>query len=110
MGKILNVEKHPNADRLNITVVNIGEEDNYRIVCGAPNVKEGQKVIVAKPGTIIYPTNGDPFKIKKANIRGEDSFGMICAKMKLDLETITRELLFLITMQKLEQMPINILI
>ena len=85
VGKILNVEKHPNADRLNITVVNIGEEDNYRIVCGAPNVKEGQKVIVAKPGTIIYPTNGDPFKIKKANIRGEDSFGMICAKDEIGL-------------------------
>ena len=85
VGKVLNVEKHPNADRLNITVVNIGEEDNYKIVCGAPNVKEGQKVIVAKPGTIIYPTNGDPFKIKKANIRGEDSFGMICAKDEIGL-------------------------
>ena len=85
VGEILNVEKHPNADRLNITVVNIGEEDNYRIVCGAPNVKEGQKVIVAKPGTIIYPTNGEPFKIKKAKIRGEDSFGMICAKDEIGL-------------------------
>ena len=85
VGKVLNVEKHPNADRLNITVVNIGEEDNYRIVCGAPNVKKGQKVIVAKPGTIIYPTNGEPFEIKKANIRGEDSFGMICAKDEIGL-------------------------
>ena len=86
VGEILNVEKHPNADRLNITVVNIGEEINYKIVCGAPNVKEGQKVVVAKPDTIIYPTNGDPFKIKKAKIRGEESCGMICAKEEIGLE------------------------
>ena len=86
VGEILNVEKHPNADRLNITVVNIGEEINYKIVCGAPNVKEGQKVVVAKPDTIIYPINGEPFKIKKAKIRGEESCGMICAKDEIGLE------------------------
>ena len=86
VGEIINVEKHPNADRLNITVVNIGEEINYKIVCGAPNVKEGQKVVVAKPDTIIYPINGEPFKIKKAKIRGEESFGMICAKDEIGLE------------------------
>ena len=85
VGEVLNVKKHPNADRLNITIVNIGEEINYKIVCGAPNVKEGQKVVMAKPGTIIYPINGEPFKIKKAKIRGEESFGMICAKDEVGL-------------------------
>ena len=74
VGEIINVEKHPNADRLNITVVNIGEEINYKIVCGAPNVKEGQKVVVAKPDTIIYPINGEPFKIKKAKIKYKSVF------------------------------------
>lgn len=85
VGEILNVEKHPNADRLNIAVVNIGEEINYNIVCGAPNIKKGQKVVIAKPDTIIYPIKGEPFKIKKAKIRGEESFGMICAKDEIGL-------------------------
>ena len=85
VGEILNVEKHPNADRLNIAVVNIGEEINYNIVCGAPNIKKGQKVVIAKPDTIIYPIKGEPFKIKKAKIRGEESFGMICAKDEVGL-------------------------
>ena len=67
-------------------VVNIGEEINYKIVCGAPNVKEGQKVVVAKPDTVIYPINREPFKIKKAKIRGEESFGMICAKDEIGLK------------------------
>ncbi len=80
VGEIKSVEKHPNADRLNITQVDLGEEENYKIVCGAPNVKKGQKVVIAKPGTTIYPLKGPSFKIKNAKIRGEDSFGMICAE------------------------------
>lgn len=85
VGEILDVEKHPNADRLKITKVDIGEKDDYKIVCGAPNVKKGQKVVIAKPETIIYPINGESFKIKKAKIRGEESFGMICAQDEIGL-------------------------
>lgn len=80
IGKVLTVEKHPNADRLNVTTVNVGEKDPYTIVCGAPNVAKNQKVVIALPGTTIYPTSGEPFKIKKAKIRGVESFGMICAE------------------------------
>jgi phenylalanyl-tRNA synthetase beta chain len=80
IGEILKVEKHPNADKLNVTLVDVGEESHYTIVCGAPNVNVNQKVIVALPGTTIYPTNGEPFKIKKAKIRGIESSGMICAE------------------------------
>ena len=64
VGEIKSVEKHPNADRLNITQVDLGEEENYKIVCGAPNVKKGQKVVVAKPGTTIYPLEGPRLKLK----------------------------------------------
>ena len=85
VGEIKSVEKHPNADRLNITQVDLGEERNYKIVCGAPNVKKGQKVVVAKPGTTIYPLEGPSFKIKNSKIRGEDSFGMICAEDEIGL-------------------------
>lgn len=80
IGKILKVEKHPNADKLNVTQVDVGKENSYTIVCGAPNVRVNQKVIVALPGTTINPINGDPFKIKNAKIRGVESFGMICAE------------------------------
>ena len=85
VGEIKSVEKHPNADRLNITQVDLGEKENYKIVCGAPNVKKGQKVVIAKPGTTIYPLEGPSFEIKNAKIRGEDSFGMICAEDEIGL-------------------------
>ena len=104
VAKIVKTEKHPNADRLNITVVNIGEEINYRIVCGAPNVKEGQKVVVAKPDTIIYPSNGEPFKIKKAKIRGEESCGMICAKEEIGLEDNHEGIIVLDNMKALKKL------
>ena len=68
IGEVVSIAKHPNADRLKITKVNVGQENPYPIVCGAPNVDAGQKVIVALPGTTIYPLNGEPFKIKKAKI------------------------------------------
>ncbi len=84
-GKVLTCEQHPNADRLKITTVDIGGNENPQIVCGAPNVAAGQTVVVAPVGTTIYPTSGDPFVIKKAKIRGEVSEGMICAEDEIGL-------------------------
>ncbi|MGB0424600.1 MAG: YtpR family tRNA-binding protein, partial [Flavobacteriales bacterium] len=80
VGEVLTCEQHPNADRLSLTTVNIGTEEAVQIVCGAPNVAAGQKVIVATVGTTLYPLDGDSFKIKKGKIRGEVSLGMICAE------------------------------
>ncbi|MDG1689668.1 MAG: phenylalanine--tRNA ligase subunit beta [Flavobacteriales bacterium] len=85
VGEVKSVEKHPNADRLNITQVDLGEDENYTIVCGAPNVEKGQKVVVAKPGTTIFPKNNNSFEIKNAKIRGQESFGMICAEDEIGL-------------------------
>lgn len=85
IGHVLTKEKHPDADRLNITTVDVGEESPHQIVCGAPNVEVGQKVVIALPGTIIHPTAGEAFKIKKAKIRGVESFGMICAEDEIGL-------------------------
>ena len=80
VGHVKSVEKHPDADKLNITQVDLGQKELSQIVCGAPNVAEGQKVVVATPGNTIHPIEGEPFKIKKAKIRGVESFGMICAE------------------------------
>ncbi len=85
IGEVKTCQKHPNADRLSLTSVDIGSEKESPIVCGAPNVAEGQKVLVATPGTVIYPKNSESFKIKKAKIRGEVSEGMICAEDELGL-------------------------
>lgn len=87
IGEVVTKEKHPDADRLSVTTVNIGEKVHLNIVCGAPNVAAGQKVIVAKVGTTIYPTNGDPLTLRKAKIRGAVSEGMICAEDELGLGT-----------------------
>ena len=84
VGEVIQCEKHPNADRLKLTKVNIGQE-TLQIVCGATNVNINQKVIVATVGTTIYPTNGEKFKINKSKIRGEISFGMICAEDEIGL-------------------------
>lgn len=86
-GEVLSVEKHPNADRLSVTKVNIGGDTPLQIVCGAPNVAAGQKVIVATVGTTIYPTNGDPLTMRAAKIRGVESMGMICAEDEVGLGT-----------------------
>ena len=83
IGEVISKEKHPNADRLNITKVNIGTE-SLQIICGAPNVAVNQKVAVATAGTILYDKNTD-FKIKKSKIRGEISLGMICSEKELGL-------------------------
>ncbi|MFN2458391.1 MAG: phenylalanine--tRNA ligase subunit beta [Chitinophagaceae bacterium] len=80
IGEVLETEQHPNADKLRLTVVDIGNGVPLRIVCGAPNVAQGQKVVVAAVGTTIYPVNGEPLTIKVAKIRGVESNGMICAE------------------------------
>jgi phenylalanyl-tRNA synthetase beta chain len=85
VGEILNIEKHPNADKLTLTKVDIGNNEPLRIVCGAPNVAIGQKVVVAPVGTTIYPINAEPVTMKKAKIRGEESEGMICAEDEIGL-------------------------
>src|SRR5690606_6727456 len=79
-GEVLSCEKHPDADKLKVTVVNIGSDENLQIVCGASNVAAGQKVIVATTGTILFPSGGESFTIKKAKIRGVESNGMLCAE------------------------------
>jgi len=86
IGEVLTCKKHPNADKLSVATVDVGEEKPLPIVCGAPNVAEGQKVVVATVGTTIYPVNSDKgFEIKKAKIRGEVSEGMICAEDEIGL-------------------------
>jgi phenylalanyl-tRNA synthetase beta chain len=85
IGEVLSVEKHPDADKLVLTTVNINAVNPLQIVCGAPNVAVGQKVIVAKPGTTIHPTNGEPVTMKVAKIRGVESQGMICAEDEIGL-------------------------
>jgi phenylalanyl-tRNA synthetase beta chain len=87
VGEVLTVAQHPNADKLKITTVNIGVEATLQIVCGASNVAAGQKVIVATIGTTIYPSTGDPLTMRVAKIRGEESFGMICAEDEIGLGT-----------------------
>src|SRR5690606_25536209 len=85
VGEVLKCQKHPNADKLNLTLVDIGNAEPLNIVCGAPNVAEGQKVIVATVGTKLFPKNGEPFVIAKAKIRGEESRGMICAEDEIGI-------------------------
>ena len=85
VGHVLSCEKHPNADRLKVTEVSIGSDETLQIVCGAPNVKAGQKVPIATIGTTLYDEDGKPWKIKKGKIRGEVSQGMICAEDELGL-------------------------
>ncbi len=87
VGEVLTCEKHPNADKLKVTTVNLGGEAPVQIVCGAPNVDAGQKVPVATIGTKLYDDKGEEFKIKKGKIRGEESHGMICAEDELGLGT-----------------------
>jgi len=87
VGKVLTCEQHPNADRLKVTTVDLGDGKPVQIVCGAPNVAAGQKVPVATIGTLLYDDKGESFKIKKGKIRGEESHGMICAEDELGLGT-----------------------
>jgi phenylalanyl-tRNA synthetase beta chain len=84
IGEVLSCTRHPNADKLTITKVDTGTEI-LQIVCGAPNVAQGQKVVVALPGATLYPLEGEPFEIKKSKIRGELSEGMICAEDEIGI-------------------------
>ncbi|MFF3023182.1 YtpR family tRNA-binding protein [Gottfriedia sp. NPDC057948] len=86
IGYVIEKEKHPNADKLNICKVDVGT-DTLQIVCGAPNVEQGQKVVVAKVGAVM-PSG---LVIKDANLRGVDSFGMICSARELDLPDAPQE-------------------
>ncbi|UGU16393.1 phenylalanine--tRNA ligase subunit beta [Sinomicrobium kalidii] len=85
VGHVISCEQHPNADRLKLTRVDLGDGEPVQIVCGAPNVAAGQKVPVATIGTTLYDEKGKPWKIKKGKIRGEESYGMICAEDELGL-------------------------
>jgi len=85
IGHVLTCVQHPNADRLRITTVDLGDGVPVQIVCGASNVAAGQKVAVATIGTTLYDKDGAAFQIKKGKIRGEDSHGMICAEDELGL-------------------------
>ena len=85
VGHVLTCEKHPDADRLKVTTVDIGLEAPIQIVCGAANVGAGQKVPVATIGTVLYDKQGEAFTIKKGKIRGQESHGMICAEDELGL-------------------------
>src|ERR1700709_9269 len=85
IGFVKECVQHPNADRLRITKVDAGTGEDLQIVCGAANVAAGQKVVVATVGTTVYPLKGEPFKINKSKIRGEESQGMICAEDEVGL-------------------------
>ncbi|WP_019669509.1 phenylalanine--tRNA ligase subunit beta [Eudoraea adriatica] len=85
VGHVLSCKKHPDADRLKLTMVDIGLEKPVQIVCGAPNVAEGQMVPVATIGSTLYTNEGKTLVIKKGKIRGVESHGMICAEDELGL-------------------------
>ena len=87
LGKMLTCQKHPGADKLSVTTVDLGGEAPVQIVCGAPNAPQavGKHVVVATVGTLLYDKEGKSFKIKKGKIRGEVSMGMICAEDELGL-------------------------
>ncbi len=85
VGEVISKEKHPDADRLSLTKVNTGKTQPLSIVCGAPNVALGQKVLVAEIGAVLHPITGEPFEIKKSKIRGQLSEGMICAEDEIGL-------------------------
>lgn len=85
VGEVLTCENHPDSDHLHLTTVNVGEENPLNIVCGAPNVAKGQKVIVAKIGAKVYSSETEYFEIKKSKLRGYVSEGMICSEQELQI-------------------------
>lgn len=98
IGEVLSCEKHPEADRLKITTVDVGLAEPLNIVCGASNVATGQKVVVATVGTTLYPAGSEePLVLKKSKIRGALSEGMICAEDELGLGTSHEGILVLDT-------------
>ncbi|MBC8083028.1 MAG: phenylalanine--tRNA ligase subunit beta [Hymenobacter sp.] len=87
LGTVLTREKHPDADKLSLTTVDVGDGTPRQIVCGAANVRAGLRVVVALDGAVLHPSQGEPFKIKKSKIRGAVSDGMICAEDEIGLGT-----------------------
>ena len=87
VGEVLICERHPDADKLKVTTIDAGLGEPLQIVCGAPNVAQGQKVAVALVGTTLYPKPDEILKIKVSKIRGIDSFGMLCAEDELGIGT-----------------------
>jgi phenylalanyl-tRNA synthetase beta chain len=85
IGQVVDCQKHPDADKLHLTKVDIGQETLLDIVCGAPNVAQGQKVVVATVGAVLHPAVGEPFTIKKSKIRGKVSEGMLCAEDEIGI-------------------------
>ncbi len=85
VGHVISAQQHPNADRLRVCKVEIGNNEPLQIVCGASNVAEGQKVAVALVGTTLYPNAGEPITLSKSKIRGEVSEGMICAEDEMGI-------------------------
>ena len=87
VGEILEVNKHPDADKLKVCMVNIGEESPVQIVCGGSNLYVGEKVVISKPGAEVYwHGEGDLVKIKETKMRGVSSYGMICGATEVYLE------------------------
>lgn len=88
VAQVLSCDKHPDADKLHVTTVDCGLESPIQVVCGAPNVAQGQKVILATVGTKLYPSDGsEGFVIKKSKIRGIESIGMLCAEDEIGIGT-----------------------
>lgn len=85
VGEVIDCIQHPNADKLKLTTINTGNDAPLQIVCGAPNVAAGQKVIIAPIGATIFPLKGEPVTMKVAKIRGIESYGMICAEDEIGL-------------------------
>jgi len=85
IGEVLSKEKHPDADRLSLTTVDVGNGKPLDIVCGAPNVDAGQKVVVAPVNSTLFPIEGESFRIKRSKIRGQVSEGMICAEDEIGM-------------------------
>ena len=86
VGRILEVKKHPNADRLRICITDIGEDKPVQIVCGGSNLYEGEYVVVSKPGAeVVWHGEGEPVKVEETKMRGETSYGMICASSEVYL-------------------------
>jgi len=87
IGEVIACDPHPNADKLKLTKVNIGEPEPLQVVCGAANVAKGQKVVLAPVGSTIYPLKGEPVTMKVAKIRGIESYGMICAEDEIGISS-----------------------
>ena len=95
VGEVLSCKKHPNADRLKLTNIDLGKEGKFKIVCGAPNISKGQKVAVATVGSVIYTNSGEKIKISKSKIRGVVSNGMVCSEDEIGLSNSHDEIMVL---------------